>query len=78
MESGCATDEGIDMRFYRGEIYESEDNGGSRKALVVKLADDGRKATLRPFDGGAEFAAVWAEMCLTGTWKRSEMKEAAD
>jgi hypothetical protein len=64
------------MRFYRGEIYECETADGSRKAMVVDLADDGRKATLRPFNGGAEFTASWAEFCATGMWKRTEAKEA--
>jgi hypothetical protein len=50
---------------------------GSARAIVVDLSDGGRKATLRPFDNDPEFTAVWAELCLTGKWKRTEAEGAA-
>jgi len=49
----------------------------SARAIVVDLSDDGRKATLSPFDNDPEFTAVWAELCLTGKWKRTEAEGAA-
>ena len=56
------------VRFYRGEIYRRDE----RAVLVVELLEDGRKATLRPFDGSADFTALWTEFCLTEGWKRFE------
>jgi hypothetical protein len=68
----------IFMRFYLGEIYECETADKPHRVLVVGLANGGRKATLRSFDGDAEFTAVWAQFCQTGKWRRLEVKEAAD
>ena len=58
------------VRFYRGEIYRRDE----RAALVVQLLEDGRKATLRPFDGSADFTTSWTELCLSAGWKRAEEK----
>jgi hypothetical protein len=48
---------GETMCLYRDEIYECETAGNHLKAMVVGQIDEGRRATLRPFDGSEERSA---------------------
>jgi hypothetical protein len=58
------------MRFYLGETYEGDFPSGSRRAIVTRLDDGGRRARLRFFDSNEEFAALFVELMQAGKWRR--------
>ena len=58
------------MRFYLGEIYEGDFPDGRRQAVVVALADDGRKGKLRFTNIEGECTVLWAELHQTWNWRR--------
>jgi hypothetical protein len=57
------------MRFYLGEIYQSEFADGQRQAMVVALTNHGRCATLRFVDTAGALTLDWAEL-KNCNWRR--------
>jgi hypothetical protein len=57
------------MRFYLGEVYEGEFDVGLRLALVVGLADQGQRATLRFIDAPEALILHWTDL-KDQKWRR--------
>ena len=58
------------MRFYLGEIYEGDFPTGPRQAVVVAIAEGGRRGKLRFADTEEEHATLWDELHQAGKWRR--------
>lgn len=59
------------MRFFLGESYERWFSAGWRLAVVVGLAEQGQRGTLRFADNDEECHLVFAELRGAGPWRRA-------